>query len=358
MLQALAAVFILTTFPPKVGADTPAPASRPSGRIAFIRDDSLWICQGDGSEVRKLVYADKRLRQCYHYPAWMPDGRHITFLRSYGAQPLPTNELLDIVRVWVVDSENRTVRPLFQNAGSFSLESWRQYVCWGRTSWGPAGQRAAVVWPGFYHDNGLVDCFEDHLQIRIFDRRRKQWRELKGGGYTPAWSPSGRQLAYAVWPHYDLTVAQQERSADPGHPFGLWIASRPSLKPRQITRSAGDSNPFFLQDGKTLYFLRWNKTWCVEGQGKRRRNLGHLRELKIHSQWVGPPGNRRGRGRLLGVYPPEVTWSPDRRHVAFVTPKDLRDNDATVGTLYVSDIHGKWVRRVCDGAESPAWSPK
>ncbi|GAX91888.1 TolB family protein [Effusibacillus lacus] len=90
------------TFPPPGFADIQPAYSRDGNYLAFIRtklqadgksheDGELWVMKTDGSEAEKVI--DHALE-----PAWSPDGKQLTFSRSYGTGPNSKRHIMTVIR--------------------------------------------------------------------------------------------------------------------------------------------------------------------------------------------------------------------------------------------------------------------
>jgi Tol biopolymer transport system component len=106
-----------------------------------------------------------------HRISWMPDNRHLVWDST--APGAPGNHL------YIVDTADRTIRPITFGSGN----EWTPSVS-------PDGDRVAFSVGG--HDFDLVETSVETLETRALFGASGQER-------WPAWSPSGRQVAYVSY---------------------------------------------------------------------------------------------------------------------------------------------------------------
>lgn len=199
---------------------------RPSWRIAFVRDGSIWVCNGDGKEERRLI-------QNGYSPAWAPDRSRIAFVRDgdiwvatadgTGQRALtslwvgraPTDEVASEVSIsWHPDNGSLT----FSRRETFRVERTN-----GRA--GMVAARGAVA--GVIVGRAIYDVRATGAQP---GRATARYDLLDNGtGFSfgdhahPAWSPSGRQLAFTR--NGDIWIAAAEAGLE-GDPPSDWEAKR------------------------------------------------------------------------------------------------------------------------------------
>lgn len=146
----------VTTVPTVV----PAPSE---GRIAFVRDEAIWVMEADGSGAAPITDGSAHNLSA---PDWRPDGKALVAteaLRSRSASDEPRWRL-------VLVTLDGAVRPLT----NFTVQTLH-------AKWSPDGARLA------YSDGGLwVVDVESASAKRI----------VETGASAPTWSPDGTELAY------------------------------------------------------------------------------------------------------------------------------------------------------------------
>jgi Tol biopolymer transport system component len=178
------------------------PAWSPDGsRIAFVHDEEIWVMHADGSHAHRLLALHSGS------PAWSPDGRHIAFTRAQG-----------YIAVMRADGSHRhRITPIGGNFGpSWSVRGLIAYTHQPRDYKDqrsivirrPDGRlvrrlerRYNVADPDF-SPHGTRMAFERYVsdnQISIWTSRPdgSHLRRVADDGLAPAWSPSGKFIAYS-----------------------------------------------------------------------------------------------------------------------------------------------------------------
>jgi len=133
---------------------------------------------------------------------------------------------------------------------------------------------------------------------------------------TPAWSPNGKQIAYA-----------------PGAPLGgIWVMNANGTNRRRIVRGNGDA----------LF-----PTWSTDGTKIAFEDLARL-GAHLHDIFVVRT-NGTGLKRLAGAAVDEAqpAWAPDDSAIAYVRGR----------SIWTMRTDGTRQRRLVANAFSPAWSP-
>lgn len=144
------------------------PAWSPDGkRIAFVRDDGIWVMDADGSQA-KQIHHDPAGDE---WPVWSPDGRQVAFLASPVCGPC------DPGITWALS---------IINADGSGLRKIPDMSSPDRPAWSP--DRQTLVFEGRMDDpqtaaNGLQS-------IRLDGSGQRQL--TTGPDSSPAFSPDGR----------------------------------------------------------------------------------------------------------------------------------------------------------------------
>jgi Tol biopolymer transport system component len=179
----------------------------------------------------------------------------------------------------------------------------------------------------------------------------------------PAWSPSGRLLAFTQGPAFQsrLAVARGD---------GTGLRRLPQLTPtdRQPAWSPDGRRLAFSGDGPQLYTVRRDGTalrrvtsrYAVSPAWSTDRAIAFVHDdLLTGRRFKGlysirPDGSRR---RLLvtgpvSQSPPEAPeWSPHASRIAFVLPGSVNPE------IHVARADGRERRRLTSNGMQPAWSP-
>jgi TolB protein len=158
------------------------------------------------------------------------------------------------------------------------------------------------LWPANQGDNWEI------LVVRASGgRSRNLTRNPNSDDITPAWSRSGRMLAFS-------------RSPTASTRPGMFVLGADTGQSRRIITGRAES-PAWSPDDKRIAFSRGGSIWIVNARG------GGLRRIV------------RGAG---------PTWSPDGRRIALYR-----------GGIFVVNLDGSELQRLTVGDEDaePAWSP-
>jgi len=145
-------------------------------------------------------------------------------------------------------------------------------------------------------------------------RGQRQLTSSSAGIEAPAWSPSGKLIAYA---------------RPSGTAQGLAIVKASGGKPRTLTSSSHfDGSPSWSPDGRRIVFDRDGALYTIRADGRGLKALG-----------------------VKGMYP---AWSPDGKKIAYsANPTGQQSR------LYVMNANGSRRRLPGSGGSDllPRWSP-
>jgi Tol biopolymer transport system component len=226
--------------------DAGQPAVSSDGRrIAFVRAKSIWAMRRDGSGQTRLTSGHEDWT-----PSWSADGRTIYFSRQVeGKDTFGGYEFAwPLYRMASDGSDVRQLtRPTPSDHGvcheSPSVSSDRRIVAY--TSIGECDRGLDV-------SISAIDPTGRPVALKGYD--------MGDAGFDPAWSPLGRDLAFATVDDY-------------GSSSGIGIAS-PSARARRVYRRSA-SDPAWSPDGALIAFVRGvgrGTIWLVrrDGTGLRR----------------------------------------------------------------------------------------
>jgi Tol biopolymer transport system component len=285
----------------------PAGDALQRARIVFLRNNRVFFMNRDGSRQWRPRIPG--------YPAWSPDGRRMVF---YVTDPYGTT------RLYIAKGDG-TRRRLF-----VPLRATRHENCLDPV-WSPNGRKIAY----------LRDCDVDFSSIDVVNRDGSRRKNLTPGNWSvdPAWSPDSRTIVFTSVrrPHGEFRLYLI--GADGGH-RSLIPGRYPAPYPFRFAPGAQWS-----RDGKSVFFISFERLFVVSRDGKRVRNLtparGKIRQFELSPDgreialaaafendegWEIYVMNRDGRGlqRLTEnrVYDIDPKWSPDGRKLLFSTERD------------------------------------
>jgi TolB protein len=175
-------------------------------------------------------------------------------------------------------------------------------------------------------------------------------RRLTMDGSEPAWSPDGRQLAFA-------------------REDGIYVVSADGSGEKRVVRTEGHTaSPSWSPDGRRIAFIQDFDLWVVgaDGSDARHMSLGrdadgvawspNGRELALvrraDIQLIDADGRVMSQLTRNSVSESDPAWTPDGRSVAFTSEPDTE--------IFVTDPAGRHRRQLTRNEaddHSPTWSP-
>ena len=182
-------------------------------------------------------------------------------------------------------------------------------------AWSPNGRQVAFATARTGTDVWVMRSDGSHLK-----------RLTRGGGEYPAWSPDGKQIAF-----------MSSRTGD----YEIYVMTADGTRVRRLTQSAGqDGWPAWSPDGRWIAFTpeRGRATglfdiYVMRPDGSDLRNL------------------TRDTDDLSSDYP---DWAPDGSTILFSAYHQDRDG----GGIYLMKADGGERRQLIKGGVSPVWQPR
>jgi TolB protein len=232
-LVAVAAVgvLVLRDDAPEAHGELIAYSCREPGSNAY----AVCVMNADGSERRRLTHGLETAD-----PTWSADGRRIAFTRNEAVGEYTRFANDD---VFVMDADGSDAHQL-----TAEQEGRRA----GQPAWSPDGRELAFVRASPAGTLQLGELFV--VRSDGSDARRL----LVGLNADPAWSPDGRTIAFAK--------CRCTRDP-PSYDMGIWIVDAPGGTPHALTAGKGfvDSAPAWSPDGRQIAFARATERTLYDG---------------------------------------------------------------------------------------------
>jgi TolB protein len=304
----------------------------PDGKtIAFARGDRIWVMNRNGTGTRQLTHGG--FSTFDDTPAWSPDGKQILFDRGSGD-------------LWVMCSDGSRPRALTnESLGNLGTSP----------SWAP---------------DGKLIVYADSIDTEIWSatqtgsRFRPITRDVANDN-TPAWSPSGRSIAFV-----------RGNAGTPDRGAAIWRMSSDGSQLQRVTSWSGYVGDLtWSPDGARIAFTRSGKLHVIRANGTNDRTI--VKDTSVASPAWAPDGSRiafgsggwrieivnadgSGRRQLtpnLGSELPHpdgltLAWSADGQRITF----SINDRSG-IGQTYVMRDDGSGLHQLPVEGVSPTWSP-
>lgn len=207
----------------------PLPETLRSWRLAFVRDNNIWVANGDGTG-QKLIIENGS------YPSWSPDTSRIAFVRDNN--------------IWLANADGSNQKPVTYIRKRDDVKSGLSVLDGSISiSWHPKGDSITVSHPemfgleGAEGSAGIVPArkattrlvkgssiFDVPLEGKAAGKAVVRYDVFAGGtGFSfmdnahPAWSPSAKQLAFTR--NGDIWISRVETGSE-GEPALGWQTKR------------------------------------------------------------------------------------------------------------------------------------
>jgi Tol biopolymer transport system component len=349
------------------------PVWSPDGsRIAFLRDDNLWVMNIDGSQQTRLTNPRQPFVQ---EPFWLSDGPRLLF-----AYVPPMAE-----SVYLINPDG---------SGEVSLADGYGPV------FSPDGSRIAFYGGGIFGGLGaLVDIYV----MNSDGRRPAKIAQVHygdvvppctGGGSRIAWSADGRFLAYAgnvngvevvpsdgsapawqlggsslpSWAPGEHRLASSSYKSEGGAPGSCYVVLS-DLETDQTSTLTEGERPSWSPDGQRIAFYRDEAVYLIDVSGTSERKLLELTSDALVDLAWSPDGSRlavatdglyvidvdSGEGEKLADDARDPVWSPDGMQLAFTFWEGGGPSESPA--VYVVNADGSGQPRKLTDGSGPSWSP-
>jgi hypothetical protein len=331
------------------GIATRSVRPNPSWRLAFTRDDSIWLANGDGSRPHVIIRNASQ-------PSWSPDRKRIAFARGHN--------------VWVANANGSRQRPLThlpklvsheRNPQSTRDESGLPPWVYGDDSiegisWGPGANRVTFATLEYYDVARTRNGDRDRiLGSAIYDvpaggaarSAPRVWFDVfDDDAYcaftfhtAPAWSARGDALAFArngdVWLSKKVTDPNLAR-----------MMGRVPLDTRRIAAIASYDAPNYRGSREDYHVTRlsWSRDKRWLAYGVSRVSGSGFQEVHVLSP-VRQQEAAAAADRTIDAKGRNPCISPDGRLVAYYHE----------GAIWCCPLGGTLKRKLIDNADYPAW---
>lgn len=296
---------------------------------------SIFVAPVEGrSPARRITQGDRD-----HSPRWSPDGKHLAFVSSRG----------DRNQLFVASLDGGDPRQVTKAKHGVS-----------EPAWSPDGRRIAyaarvgrykkeedktpveraaprVIRELRYKLDGVGFFDERRLKIFVVDVESGKETQITKGDYfddQPAWSPSGRSIAFVS----DRQAKRHQRQWR----SDIWVAPATAGRARKVTRSRGASaQPTFSPNGRQIAFVGHEN-----GDSGVAKNL---QMMVVSSAGRGAPVpvsesiDRPVSGWPAFAFGRSFEWSRDGKSLLFLAP------DRGTQALYRADVKRRTAAKVLDG---------
>jgi TolB protein len=280
-----------------------------SGRIAFVRNGQIYVMNASGGATTRLTNSTNPNKS----PVWSPDGSKIAFERDH----IVGGDLLGRA-IFVMNANGSGVHRLTPDS-AFA----------GDPAWSPDGSRIAFSRGDIYvmkSDGSGVTRLANNLP---FQGCGGPSRSGSGGGYSPTWSPDGREIAFL----HKSTCFSNDIYVMNGNGTGV----------RRLT------------SGHLARKLAWGRTGTIAFDGRvwvgEGLSDGEIAVVRVSDAVV----TRLTKNTAWDLFP---GWSPDGTKITFAS--DRYTTPLSGLQIYVMNANGTGASRLTRNAASddqPAWGP-
>jgi Tol biopolymer transport system component len=312
-------------------------------KLAFVRDNNIWVSNGDGTD-QKLIIENGQT------PSWSPDKSQIAFVRQNN--------------IWVAKADGSKQRPITSQWKKYdpNRKSWSSNVS---ISWHPKNGSLTFSHPeGFKAERvdgtaGIVPTRNAARGIivgsSIFDVRLSGTEpgkaivryDLFEGGTSfffadhahPAWSPSGKKLAFTR--NGDIWIAEMENGSEGEPPSGWEVKRLAAVASYDEPTNRGSRN----NHGATR--LSWHPDGRHLAYGYDRLQGSGFNEVHLLD-------TESGKDSIIIEDALDPCFSPDGRFIVYWTYGDEQCGMRGICICAVT-LDGKKRQKLVTNGRDPSW---
>jgi len=220
------------------------------GNVDSVKDKSnsdIWMVSWDGEQTVQLTNSE----ESEGTPRWSPDGKYISFISARNGEK--------VAQLWLMDTRGGEAKKLTSLKGDLDEYIWspdaKKIVMSIKdqdfSDTAKSKTRVPFIMDRYHFKQDKDGYIENrYTHLYLFDIGTKQTDTLTKGNFdegSPAWSPDGKQLAFA-----------SNRSPDPdkNENMDIWVMDASvGAAIKQLTTWAGeDRNPQWSPDGKFIAY--------------------------------------------------------------------------------------------------------
>ena len=320
-------------------------------RLAFVRNDDIWVANGDGSGQTRIIRNGAR-------PCWSPDRKHIAFVRDDN--------------IWIADPNGQGQRKItaFPREREYAHNTWDGDLDVDLT-WDPLADRIMFSHPESYRitkigktDSTILrgsSLFEipwrpgsTHDPDRIYDLL-DQGAAYHFSNYNhPAWSRDGQLCVYTC--NGDIRLCTRI-PLDKNDDWRRGISRYLKMEVKRLAATAVVDAPTWHGSRENLGVTRlaWSPDASFVVYGISRQNGSgstdvHLLQFNHNKEYDKQEGEKQIQDRTLaqGIDP---CVSPDGKFIVY----DGATESTSLGDLHVITADGWEDHVLIKHGEQPAW---
>jgi len=196
---------------------TRSPAWGPDGRICYVDEHALWVCEADGQNKRRLTPEGQF---CFD-PDWDPNGPKIIYTGYYNGEEKTDG-------IYIISAESG--EPQLLVGGDYE-----------EPAWSPDGEYVACTARFLPNNEWGLFVFD----VASGERRRISTPDMPR---NPDWSPSGEWIIFS----------RNKSITEPDPDTGLWIIKPDGTGLRRLVTTPAAVDPCWSADGAFIAYRIYN----------------------------------------------------------------------------------------------------